>query len=214
MSNIPQLRQAVKLMLDVMPNSPIFSAIQVNDLIVDLEGAAAKPQDLESSIAGLVAGVVLTQEQVDIILRLTDSASNDGSHEERNLATGVLHCAKCGLHAALIGRACQQAKEEGCPNGCGPLWPMTWEQHVQKLETINKEMEFELEAMQACQPQNGGGGGAAGEPGAGTEPLKFAAITRIQRRFRKIDQRAVYQIIRETEYVHGIRPRRPPEEST
>lgn len=60
--------------------------------------------------------------------------------------------------------------------------------------------------LQACPPQTRADNGAAGEPGPGTEPLKFAAIARIQRRFRGIDQRMVYQIIRETEYVHGIRP--------
>jgi hypothetical protein len=105
MSDTNQLRQAVALMLDVMPNSPIFSAAQVNDLIVEMEGSAA----------------------------------NDSRRGERNLATGVLHCAKCGLHATLIGKAFAQAKEDGCPNGCGPLWPLTWEQHVQKLEAHIEE---------------------------------------------------------------------------
>lgn len=143
MSNTRQLRQAVALMLDVMPNSPIFSAVQVNDLIVDMEGAAAKPLDWESPLAGLVAGVVLTQEQVDSICRLVDSAANDGRHRESSLATGVLHCAKCGLHATLIGKAYQQAKEDGCANGCGPLWPLTWEQHVQRLEARIAELQTE-----------------------------------------------------------------------
>jgi hypothetical protein len=143
MTNIPQLRQAVALMLEVMPTSPIFSAVQVNDLIVDLEGAAAKSLDPESPLIGLVADVALTQEQVNSILLLTGSAVNDGGHERRRLATGVLHCAKCGLHATLIGKAYAQAKEDGCPNGCGPLWPLTWEQHVQKLEARITELQTE-----------------------------------------------------------------------
>lgn len=146
MSDTTQLLQAVKLMLGVMPNSPIFSAVQVNNLIVDLEGAAAKHLDLESPLTGLVAGVVLTQEQVDSIRRLVDSAANDDRHRERSLATGVLHCAKCSLHATLVGKAYSQAKEEGCPNGCGPLWPLTWEQHVQKLEARVAELESSLNA--------------------------------------------------------------------
>ncbi|MCI1005237.1 hypothetical protein [Herbaspirillum sp. C7C8] len=146
MNDTTQLRQAVKLMLDVMPNSPIFSAVQVDALICDLDRLADKPQASESSIAGLVAGVVLTQEQVDSIRRLVDSAANDGGHEGRNLAPGVLHCAKCGLHATLIGKAYQQAKEEGCPNGCGPLWPLTWEQHTQKLGAQISELEAKLVA--------------------------------------------------------------------
>ncbi|MBW9334619.1 hypothetical protein FEE59_13975 [Herbaspirillum sp. RU 5E] len=141
MSDTNQLRQAVALMLDVMPHSPIFSAVQVNDLIVDMERAASRLQDWESPIAGLVAGVVLTQEQVDSNRRLVDSAANDGRHRESSPATGVLHCAKCGLHATLIAKAYQQAKDGGCPNGCGPLWPLTWEQHVQKLEARITELE-------------------------------------------------------------------------
>lgn len=143
------------LMLDVMPNSPIFSAVQVNDLIVDLEGAAAKPLDLESPLTGLVAGVVLTQEQVNSIGRLVGSAANDGRHREIRLATGVLHCAKCGLHATLIGKAYAQAKEDGCPNGCGPLWPLAWEQHAEKLEARVSELETELAVTSAT-----GGGDA------------------------------------------------------
>ncbi|MDR6585558.1 hypothetical protein [Herbaspirillum frisingense] len=152
MSNTRQLRQAVALMLDVMPNSPIFSAVQVNDLIADMEGDASKPQDLESSIDGLVAGVVLTQEQVDTIRRLVDSAANDGRHRESNLAAGVLHCAKCGLHATLIGKAYAQAKEDGCPTGCGPLWPLTWDQHVQRLEA--RIAELQTEATKAKEFKN------------------------------------------------------------
>lgn len=143
MSDTNQLRQAVTLMLDVMPNSPIFSAVQVNDLIVDMEGSAAKPLDWESPLTGLVAGVVLTQEQVNSIRRLVNSAANDGRHRESNLAAGVLHCAKCGLHATLIGKAYAQAKEDGCPNGCGPLWPLTWDQHVQRLEARIAELQTE-----------------------------------------------------------------------
>lgn len=120
MSDTTQLRQAVKLMLDVMPNSPIFSAVQVNDLIVDMEGSAA----------------------------------NDGRGGEHNLAPGVLHCAKCGLHASLIGKAYGQAKEEGCPNGCGPLWPLTWEQHVQRLEARVSELETELMRASASRRED------------------------------------------------------------
>ena len=154
MRDTNQLRQAVKLMLDVMPNSPIFSAVQVDALICDLDRVADEPQASGSSIAGLVAGVVLTQEQVDSILRLTDSASNDGRHKGRDLSTGVLHCAKCGLHATLIGRAYRQAKDEGCPNGCGPLWPLTWEQHTEKLEAHISELEAKLAVTSASRRED------------------------------------------------------------
>lgn len=52
---------------------------------------------------------------------------------------GVMHCAKCkfrlmrtNLHAA-DGKFCAgDNKTEPCPNGCGPLWPVTWEQEARE----------------------------------------------------------------------------------
>lgn len=212
MSDTNQLRQAVALMLDVMPNSPIFSAVQVNALIVDKECAATKPLNWESPIAWLVAGLVLTQEQVNSIRRLVDSATSQGNgqcpHDGRpacsgclhtgmchatavrldtsqieqavntspepvqepakhahvapegeqpaaaELAAGVLHCARCGLHVSLVRKAYEQAKAEGCPNGCGPLWSMTWEQHAKRLESMVASLQEDAERYRCLRPES------------------------------------------------------------
>lgn len=52
-----------------------------------------------------------------------------------NLVPGVMRCAKCGfevvrkilhVNSGTIGPG--DSKTEPCPNECGPLWPVTWEQ--------------------------------------------------------------------------------------
>ncbi len=56
-----------------------------------------------------------------------------------DLVPGKLRCAKCNfslLRTVLnvsTGNACAgDNKTEACPNGCGPLWPMTWEQEARE----------------------------------------------------------------------------------
>lgn len=50
---------------------------------------------------------------------------------------GILRCAKCefqlvrSILSASTGDVRPGTSEtEPCPNGCGPLWPVTWKQHA------------------------------------------------------------------------------------
>ncbi len=53
---------------------------------------------------------------------------------------GKMHCAKCKftlnrvtLNARTGGVMATPGNEpEACPNGCGPLWPVTWEQEARE----------------------------------------------------------------------------------
>lgn len=64
---------------------------------------------------------------------------------------GVMHCAKCKfvlnrvtLHVNDGGVSAGHNNTEPCPNGCGPLWPMTWRQQTeclyQDIETLQAEV--------------------------------------------------------------------------
>ncbi len=51
------------------------------------------------------------------------------------LVPGVLHCAKCNFQLSKTNLYMKSGttgpgdnKTEPCPNGCGPLWPVTWHQ--------------------------------------------------------------------------------------
>lgn len=58
------------------------------------------------------------------------------------LIPGVMHCAKCGFGLVRTNLYAQSGTfgpgdntTEPCPNGCGPLWPATWEHRARELMT-------------------------------------------------------------------------------
>lgn len=72
-----------------------------------------------------------------------------------NLAPGVMHCAKCkfklirnnlNIHAGTITAG--DSKTEPCPNGCGPLWPVTWEQEARDAYKTAEDMFDRWQAAQ------------------------------------------------------------------
>lgn len=82
---------------------------------------------------------------------------------EPNLAPGVMHCAKCkfklirnnlNINAGTITAG--NSKTEPCPNGCGPLWPVTWEQEARDAYKTAEDMFDRWQAaQQAAQAPEG-----------------------------------------------------------
>jgi len=64
-----------------------------------------------------------------------------------NFVPGRMRCAKCKfvLTRATISATSGQigagtSEPEGCPNGCGPLWPVTWEQEARSAWVTAEDM--------------------------------------------------------------------------
>ena len=60
-----------------------------------------------------------------------------GEVRRAELVPGVMHCAKCKFQLNRVTLCVSDGnayagnnKTEPCPNGCGPLWPVTWEQEA------------------------------------------------------------------------------------
>ncbi|RRV29638.1 hypothetical protein EGJ23_01495 [Pseudomonas sp. o96-267] len=91
------------------------------------------------------------------------------SHAERaqkllaeSFIPGQMHCAKCKFQltkrvicmgSGTIGAG--DNKTEPCPNGCGPLWPVTWKQADQENQEIigrlcdeQRELRAQIEQLQ------------------------------------------------------------------
>ena len=67
-------------------------------------------------------------------LPLIDASPKGDDVPHRDLVPGVMRCAKCAfqLHRTnlYLGSGTTgpgDSKTEPCPNGCGPLWPVTWQ---------------------------------------------------------------------------------------
>lgn len=110
------------------------------------EGAAKAIADYQSEI------LHIHNEKVDACVRATAAeaeleaikqgqlrdAGNVPDHRN-DLVPGELHCAKCkfrlskrvlNMQAGTVH--CGTSKTEPCPNGCGLLWPITWEQEARE----------------------------------------------------------------------------------
>ncbi|HHA2629409.1 TPA: hypothetical protein ACOEOK_000851 [Stenotrophomonas maltophilia] len=84
-------------------------------------------------------------------------------HEQRSdLVPGVVRCAKCAfqlhrtnlyLQSGTVGAG--DSKTEPCPNGCGPLWPVTWETWAREGWAEAERLHLEMAALSA-QPSPGG----------------------------------------------------------
>lgn len=81
------------------------------------------------------------QEAEDMLVALSApvSAQEPVAAPQANIVPGKMLCAKCGfsllrttLNVANGNAYVGDNKTEPCPNGCGPLWPITWEQEARE----------------------------------------------------------------------------------
>lgn len=79
--------------------------------------------------------------------------------QRSDLVPGIVRCAKCTfqLHrtnlyvqSGTVGAG--DSKTEPCPNGCGPLWPVTWETWAREGWAEAERLHLENAALAARQP--------------------------------------------------------------
>ena len=88
----------------------------------------------------------------------TAQAAPAGANVRRSdLVPGVMHCAKCKFQLNRVTLCVSDGnayagdnKTEPCPNGCGPLWPVTWEQEARNCWKTLEEMHERLQAAPAA----------------------------------------------------------------
>lgn len=78
-----------------------------------------------------------------------------GDVARADLVPGVMHCAKCKfrVHRTTLYMGSGTTgpgdnKTEPCPNGCGPLWPVTWEQEAREAMALANGLHEQLQAAQ------------------------------------------------------------------
>lgn len=72
---------------------------------------------------------------------------------------GVMRCARCDLALTRTNLYCGDGtagpgtnETEPCPNGCGPLWPMTWEQQARRaIETLELALGTEKKLLEVLK---------------------------------------------------------------
>jgi hypothetical protein len=88
-------------------------------------------------------------------LKEAEEAIADG--KKPGLVPGAVHCARCNFRLSRVtlymgnGAIGPGGSEtEQCPNGCGPMWPVTWKQEA---EDAYKTAESQFERAKAAEDQ-------------------------------------------------------------
>ena len=89
--------------------------------------------------------------------------SPGGQGDQRSdLVPGIVRCAKCQFQLVRSNLnmydgtvTAGDSKTEPCPNGCGPLWPLTWETWAREGWAEAERLHLENAALSA-QPSPGG----------------------------------------------------------
>ena len=114
---------------------------QIKDFVKDEERAlqmlevSGVPRERAGTIANGI-DVLATRYRKEIEAQMVEIADL----RSKLLVPGTLECAKCKFHLVRANLYVQSgtigpgdSKTEPCPNGCGPLWPVTWEQQAKYL---------------------------------------------------------------------------------
>ena len=87
---------------------------------------------------------------------LLAAAPQPAGEPRSDLVPGVMRCAKCAfqLHRVTLyvrsgTTGAGDSDTEPCPNGCGPLWPVTWRQWAEEAQEYAQRLQGELNALKA-----------------------------------------------------------------
>ena len=129
-------------------------AEQRNALMRDCKRALKVPCDLvDNQVPVVIHGMVIRLERLkETEDKLTAAEKRIAELSSVVIAPGVMRCAGCGfvltknnisMSAGTITAG--DSKTEPCPNGCGPLWPVTWKEQAIQFRDDSEQWFDELQ---------------------------------------------------------------------
>jgi hypothetical protein len=104
----------------------------------------------------VIGATPYAQETASLLVVAAQALSGDSSAARADVVPGMMRCAKCSfvlvrnvLHAQSGAITAGDNKTEPCPNGCGPLWPMTWRQNAEDMALRCEEQVARAVAAEA-----------------------------------------------------------------
>jgi hypothetical protein len=143
-----------------------YGAPSAHDLRVQAEEEAARLRnELETMTADRDAEKGMKAKAREQRDAMTDEVTR---LKKDLLIPGVQRCAKCTFRRNSMVMSAQtgtisaaEAKPEPCPNGCGPLWPVTWEEDLraewastdEKWEFLRQQRDFAVSLIKRLEEQ-------------------------------------------------------------
>ncbi len=143
----------------------VADGVALAEIYQNLRALAAENERLKSAwhvdTMARKDGLIADQEKENDRLKAENERLRDSV-----IRPGIMRCAKCKFEVIRktlnMGSGTVTAgnsKTEPCPNGCGPLWPITWKEYAQRgddaYEFVMQRMikaEDERDALKAAAP--------------------------------------------------------------
>lgn len=117
-----------------------FAQIERNEAEADRDRLAAEIARLQVQLADSIRDLHEIADRNNAIESLNERLEKDA------MIPGVMRCAKCKFRLVRTNLYVQSGtagpgsnETEPCPNGCGPLWPVTWKQEAsENMETAER----------------------------------------------------------------------------
>ena len=130
--------------------------------MTDIERALRKVRTIAAGVS-MHPGKLAEADGMRRACNIIEKTLNTSPAEREDIVPGCMRCAKCGFQlqrtTLFMGNGASAPgdnKTEPCPNGCGPLWPVTWEQEARDWWKAGERMQIELmelrTALRACAP--------------------------------------------------------------
>lgn len=93
------------------------------------------------------------QKSIEALLDELEAAEKRIAEQQSAIiAPGIMRCAGCGfvltknsINMAAGTITAGDSKSEPCPNGCGPLWPVTWKEQALQMRDDSEKWFEELQ---------------------------------------------------------------------
>ena len=96
--------------------------------------------------------MVPTRDLLALLDELEAAEKRIAEQQSAIIAPGIMRCAGCGfvltknsINMAAGTITAGDSKTEPCPNGCGPLWPVTWKEQALQMRDDSEQWFIELQ---------------------------------------------------------------------
>jgi len=138
-------KQALRDIAAAAESAPLWHAVGVFGEVVDPANPEWKP----------VHDFCKTFTAERVLALLDELEAKDKRIAELSsavIAPGIMRCAGCGfvltknsINMAAGTITAGNSKTEPCPNGCGPLWPVTWKEQAIEMRDSSEQWFEELQ---------------------------------------------------------------------
>lgn len=150
MSNID--KQALREIAAAAVGAHVRLSVMQPDDIFDISLAEGTQLDADITALNALNSAANPTTVLSLLDELEAAEKRIAEQQSAIIAPGIMRCAGCGfvltknsINMAAGTITAGDSKTEPCPNGCGPLWPVTWKEQALQMRDDSEQWFIELQ---------------------------------------------------------------------